>query len=129
MFKGSVRLKHGASTSRPAALQMDSGSSHKFELALRVERHGDDLQLDWNHAAPVLANASGGILTIREGNAKETHVMLDGDLLRTGAIVYRPVHGDIVLRLAVLGQGAAKLGESVTSVSTVTGSDSYKESK
>ncbi len=122
----------GAGSSGPEAGQVDSGSSHSSGLALRVERQGDDLRLDWNRTAPVLAGATGGMLTIREGNGPERQVMLDRDLLRNGSIMYQPVHGDVFLRIVIFGQDGAHMGESVTTYAqpmSVVGSDHKKESK
>ena len=115
MFKGLASFKQGADTSGTAAIKVHDNSSRDSDLALRVERHGDDLRLDWNHNAPVLAAATGGMLTIREGNGREKQVMLDGNLLRTGSVIYRPVYGDVSLRLVLFGQDGTKMGESVAS--------------
>lgn len=112
MFKGLPR--QGADTSEPAAVKVQHNSSRDSELALRVERHGDDLQLDWNRNAVVLTAATG-MLTIREGNGREKQVMLDGNLLRTGSVIYRPVQGDVSLRLVLFRQDGTKMGESVAS--------------
>jgi hypothetical protein len=128
VFKGSASLKQGAKTFG----HVQSDVSHQSGLALRAERQGDDLRLDWDHTARIVAACSGGILAVREGNAPEKQFMLDGNLLRTGSMVYRPVHGDVFFRLVVLGQRGTKLGESVTTYSgwtSVIERDPYKESK
>jgi hypothetical protein len=57
--------------------------------------------------------ATGGMLTIREGNGPEKQVLLDVNLLRTGAVIYRPVHGDVFLRLVIFGPNGRNIGESV----------------
>ncbi len=103
-------LRHRAEASG-AAVQPQSAPLHSG-LELRAERQGDALRVDWNHSAPVLAAATRGILTVRVGNAEEKQVTLDGNLLRTGAVLYRPVHGDVFLRIVVFGQGSTKLDES-----------------
>jgi hypothetical protein len=129
-LRGSARAKQGINNPSPAARDLASGSSQPGGLALRAERYGDDLRLDWNRTAPVLAGATGGMLTIREGNGQEKQVMLDGNLLRTGAVVYRPVHGDVSLRLVIFGQEGAKMGEAVSSYPQrmpISGSDAHKE--
>ncbi len=113
MFKGLIGFKQGTDTSRPAAVQAQHDNSDSSQLALRVERHSEDLRLDWNRDAPAVAAATRGILTIREEKGQERQVMLDGNLLRTGAVMYRPVHGNVFLRLVIFGQNGAKIGESV----------------
>jgi hypothetical protein len=79
----------------------------------------------------VLVAATGGMLTIREGKGREKQVMVDGNLLRRGAMVYGPVHGDVFLRLVIFGQEGAKTGESTSTYrpqpTSVSGSDAYKE--
>jgi hypothetical protein len=112
MFKGSAKLKQGANTTASAARQAHSGGSPQSGVALRIEKQGDDLQLDWDRTAPALVAATGGLLTIRERNRREKQVIVDGNLLRGGSIVYRPVHGDVFVRLVIFGQGAIRLGES-----------------
>jgi hypothetical protein len=113
ILDGPASLKHGTASYEATAAQAQSGNARYPALALRVERQGDDLRLDWDRSAPVLRAATGGMLTIREGNAAEKQVLLDINLLRTGAVMYRPVHGDIVLRLVIFGPNASNIGESV----------------
>ena len=130
ILRGSAHVQQGGASPGAAAQDVKSGTSRPQGLALRVERQGDDLRLDWDHTAPVLIAATGGMLTIREGNGREKQVMLDGNLLRSGAMVYRPVHGDVSLRLVIFGQEGAKMGESISSYPhpiPANGSDRYKE--
>ncbi|MFL6351058.1 MAG: hypothetical protein ACJ74Z_04295 [Bryobacteraceae bacterium] len=115
MLRGSARVKQEVGIGRPAIQGTKSGGSHTAGLALRAERHGDDVRLDWDRTSPVLAAATGGLLSIRDGKGREKQVMLDGNLLRTGSVIYRPVHGDVFLRLVIFGQQGAKLDESVSS--------------
>jgi proteasome lid subunit RPN8/RPN11 len=113
LFKGQPELKQRTDTSVSNALQTDSGHQGDPELALRVEGQGDDLRLDWNRTAPMLVTATGGMLTVREGNRQQQQVMLDSNLLRTGSVIYRAVHGDVSIRLVLFGKDGATLGESV----------------
>jgi hypothetical protein len=53
------------------------------------------------------------MLTIRAGNAPEKQVLLDVNVLRTGAVMYRPVNGDVFLRLVIFGPNGRNIGESV----------------
>jgi hypothetical protein len=136
ILKGSAGLKEradtSADTSKDASAISRSDSSNQSELALRANRDGEDLRLDWNRKAPVLARATGGMLTIREGNGKGKDVPLDADLLRRGGIVYRPVHGDVFFRLVIFGRGGTNMGEWVTTFperTSVNETDSNKERK
>jgi hypothetical protein len=115
LFKGAVKLTQGTDTSRPAAVQVGSTGSRQSRLALRAESQGDNVRLDWDRRAPVLASATGGMLTIRERNGREKQVVVDGNLLRAGSVLYGPVHGTVLFRLVILGQNGTDLGESVTS--------------
>lgn len=115
-----------------AAFEAQHDGSRSSDLGLRVKRNGDDLRLDWNRNAPVLGKATGGMLSIRDGNAQERPVMLDLNLLRTGAVIYQPVHDDVVFRLVIFGQNGSSLGEAVTTYVgpiSATRSHPQKESK
>jgi hypothetical protein len=131
MLRNSALVRQGIASPRAAVHDLQSGGSHSTGLALRAERNGDDLRLDWDRTAPVLVAATGGMLTIREGKGREKQVMVDGNLLRRGAMVYGPVHGDVFLRLVIFGQEGAKTGESTSTYrpqrTSVSGSDAYKE--
>lgn len=113
LFKGAAKLKQGTDSSAPAAVPGPTGSQES-RLALRVESQGENIRLDWDRTAPVLGSATGGMLTIRERNRREKQVMVDGNLLRSGSVLYGPVHGDVLFRLVIFGQDGARLGESVT---------------
>jgi hypothetical protein len=113
IFDGPASLKHWTGSYEATAAQMQAGSPRYPALALRVQRQGDDLRLDWDRTAPVLRAATGGMLTIREGNGAEKQVLLDINLLRTGAVIYQPVHGDIILRLVIFGPNGSSIGESL----------------
>ncbi len=135
MFRG-PGVKLGTDTFAPTPAALHSSTPADAGLALHADKTGDALQLDWNRAAPMIANASAGVLTIQEGNAKEKRVMLDGSLLRTGSVVYRPVRHPVVVRLAIFDKDGTRLDESVTmypqgrSAAVIhTGSDRYKETK
>lgn len=113
MFEISARLRQGADGSGTAARQAQASSSRYARLALRVEKEGDSVRLDWDRTAPVLAAATGAMLTIRGRNGPEKQILLDVNLLRTGAVMYGPVHGDVFLRLVIFGPNGRNLGESV----------------
>ena len=114
MFKQLAKQKQQDDISAPS-VAVQSDSSINSGLALRADKLGDDLQVDWNRGIPIIAAASGGILTIREGNEREKQVMLDANVLKNGSVVYRPVdNDDVFLRLVIFKQGGATLGESDT---------------
>ncbi len=115
VFHRSATLTPRADISGAAGLHAASTGSRDSELALRAEKDGDDLRLDWNRKAPVLVGATGGMLTIREGNERQRDVILDGDLLRSGGVVYRPTHAEVSFKLVIFGQGGATKGESAAS--------------
>jgi hypothetical protein len=83
-------------------------------LALVSETHADSASERRTHDEEGTRATVGGLLTIQEGDAQEKRVVLDVNLLRTGAVVYRPVHGDVLFRIVILGQGGTKLEESAT---------------
>lgn len=113
ILKQSAKRSQETGSSGPP-VPVRSDSSVRSGLALRVEKYGDDLQLDWNRATPIIAAASGGILTIREGHEREKQAMLDANLLKNGSVVYRPVGNEVFLRLVIFKPGGATLGESET---------------
>lgn len=108
---------------RPENSQFSASTDHQTAsissqpgLALRVERQGENLRLSWDRAAPALQGAKGAELTIREQNAPAKDVLLDGDLLRTGSVLYRPVGAHVGFRLAVFGQDSGDVVGSVEAV-------------
>ncbi|MFL6354814.1 MAG: hypothetical protein ACJ74Z_23590 [Bryobacteraceae bacterium] len=111
--KGPDDFRPRAHNSRGTLQPIQREGSVDSKLGLRARRDGEDLRLDWNHGAPVLAGASGAVLTIREANAQDKTVTINGELLRRGTVVYRPVEGDVSLDLVIFGQSGAKLAESV----------------
>jgi hypothetical protein len=132
VFNGPASLKPWSGSYGSDALEAQVSGSRYPALAMRVERQGDDLRLDWDRTAPVLGAATGGMLTIREGNGPEKQVLLDVNLLRTGAVIYRPVHGDMFLRLVIFGPNGRNIGESVATYpqrASVSRSHPYKESQ
>ncbi len=114
LFDRAEKLNQGTDNSRPAAVQVGSTGSRASRFVLRAERHGDNIRLDWDRTAPVLASATGGMLTIRQVNRREKEVLVDGNRLRAGSVLYGPVHGNASFRLVILGQNGTELGESVT---------------
>ncbi len=80
-------------------------------LALKVVRSGNDFEVSWDRLAPVLQQASGGSVTIRDGAITRT-VSLSVNQLREGRILYAPLFGDLNFRLEIQ-QGQRTQAESV----------------
>jgi len=98
---------HRGSQSGPLSRQDSS------PLALRVERTGGELLLNWNRDSDVIRNASHAVLSIADGPQHE-NVEMDLAQLRNGSIVYSPVTADVVFRMEVSGKDNAKItSESV----------------
>jgi hypothetical protein len=80
-------------------------------LALKVVRSGNDFEVSWDQLAPALQRASGGSMTIHDGEITRT-VALNTTQLREGRILYTPLFGDLSFRLEI-EQGARTQAESV----------------
>jgi rare lipoprotein A len=76
-----------------------AGSSS--ELALHVEPQGNDLRLTWNRHAPILANATGGILVIEDGDQPQRELPLTAALLQSGSVLYQPTSNKVRFRLDI----------------------------
>lgn len=113
VFNGSAVRKPALRNSGPAARPANAGISQASGLALRLERQGEDLRLDWDRTASVLVSATGGMLTIRDGEGLEKQILLDMNLLTGGSVVYRPVHDHVSFGLVILGKNGAPLGKWV----------------
>ncbi|MFZ0591131.1 MAG: hypothetical protein WAM39_11645, partial [Bryobacteraceae bacterium] len=112
ILKGLGRARTSQLSGSAGHESASSGSS-QAGLALRVEWQGKNLRLSWDRKMPALSEAKGGELIIREGNAPSRTVLVDGDLLRTGSIIYRPNDRHVSFRLAVFGQGSDNIADSV----------------
>jgi hypothetical protein len=119
--------KQGTETFGPTPLPSQTASSAEGQLGLQAEKQGDDLLVEWNRAAPLLVGASRGMLIIRDATGHQTSILVDGNLLRDGSIVYRTMQKDVSLRLVIVGQSGTELGESMTTYPRR--SDSEKEKK
>lgn len=63
-------------------------NSESSLIALRAERRGDDLTINWNHNSPLINRADNGRLIIYDGGARE--FPLDRNYIRFGSVVYSP---------------------------------------
>lgn len=79
-----------------------------LNLGLRVEPDGDNIRLTWNRQAPILTQASGGILHIEDGTSVPREIRLSRDDLQKGSVAYAHGSGKLHFRLDVL------VGESVS---------------
>jgi TonB family protein len=83
-----------------------------LSLALRIERSGGQLVLQWNREAEVLLDAQRATLTIVDGDHTE-EVPVEPAQLRSGSIVYAPATGDVLFRLEVVSREGKSVSESV----------------
>jgi len=72
---------------------------------LEVEhRQRGDLRLTWNHATPVIANATSGTVVVEDGGSQRV-IILDQSLLRTGSLLYSPTSEEVLITFNVQGPG------------------------
>ncbi len=75
-------------------------------LSLRVIDTAGQLQVTWDHLAPLLAEAEGGTLDVGESQPpSETVVELDRDQLRKGSVTYARHSDDVRIRLTIFRVG------------------------
>jgi protein TonB len=79
----------------PVAVRPDSN-----QLQLQAVRANGELMLTWNPDAAIVKNASKGVLTINDGEQKDT-VDMDLAQLATGKIMYSPAGKDIRFEMRV----------------------------
>ncbi len=85
--------------------------------ALRIERNGAYLQVNWNHSAPSILNAERALLVITDGHYRK-ELNLDAAQLRNGSIAYSPSSSDVSFRLDVV-DGRSTVSESLRVVEAV----------
>jgi len=81
-------------------------------LALEVERHENDLRLNWNRNTPMVDHAREAVLSIHDGNSRQ-ELHLGREELRTGNIVYSRVNSTVQFRLEITAPDDTKTSESV----------------
>ena len=86
-------------------------------LGLSVERVGNDLRVSWNRNDANVARAQAAILVIHDGSNPQQDILLDGNQLRNGSVLYSPVSGYVQFRLEMLGAGTQTASESVLAIS------------
>jgi hypothetical protein len=74
------------------------------DLGLHVESQGERLLLSWNRRNPVVSSATGAILSIHDAG-QDRDIKLDSSQVAEGAVLYKPVSGDVTFRLEVTGPG------------------------
>jgi TonB family protein len=72
------------------------------DLELRADGQGDRLLVSWNRKNPVVASAVSGQLTIIDGT-KHLETKLDAAQVAEGAVLYKPLTGDVTFKLQVFG--------------------------
>src|SRR5579872_4279885 len=82
-------------------------------LALQVERRGSDFRVSWNRSSNAVAQATEGVLTIRDGEAQQQDLHLDPDQLRNGSVLYSAANSAVQLRLEVTAPDGRKTVETV----------------
>lgn len=72
------------------------------DMALSIQRHGQNLKITWNRKMPEISKAEGATLTIVDG-ARRSEVQLGKDDLKFGAVSYvyegKQVEADLALRM------------------------------
>jgi hypothetical protein len=81
-----------------------SGSSAPaLSTGLEIERRPrGDLKLTWNHAIPVMANATSGTVVVEDGGSQRV-IVLDQSVLRTGSLLYSPQSEEVLITFNVQG--------------------------
>jgi len=80
-------------------------------MSLHAARQGNDFVLTWNREAPLITNATSGLISIQDGEAKRL-VALDATELRGGSLLYSPTSDQLLMQLTVVSQ-AETVTESV----------------
>ncbi|MCU1273830.1 MAG: hypothetical protein JWO48_1261, partial [Bryobacterales bacterium] len=83
------------------------------QLALQVERRGNDLRVSWSRSAPAILHAKEALLSIRDGESQRQELRLDLDQLRNGSVLYTPSNNNVQFGLEVTGPNNGKTTESV----------------
>jgi hypothetical protein len=89
-----------------------------YAPALRIERNGSYLQVNWNRNAPSIVHAERAVLQITDGDYSK-ELQLDPRQLRTGSVAYSPASGDVNFRLELVG-GKTTVSESLRVVEGVS---------
>jgi hypothetical protein len=88
-----------------------AGDAEGRPPALRIERNGSYLQVDWNRNSSAVAQAQRGVLEITDGTFRQ-ELQLDARQLRTGSVAYSPATHDVSFRLELVGANGS-LSESL----------------
>jgi hypothetical protein len=87
-------------------------ASYESALALKVAPLPHQLEIRWNRAAPAIASATKGSMSISEGGVTES-IPFDQQELREGYVAYTPKTNDVSVRLEVMGKDGAVTRESI----------------
>jgi hypothetical protein len=87
-------------------------SNYETALGLKVIAPPHQLEIRWNRAAPAIASAVKGTLSISEAGVTEA-IPFDPQELREGYVAYTPKTNDVSIRFEVSGATGAATTESV----------------
>lgn len=85
---------------------------YETPLGLKVTAQPHQLEIRWNRAAPVVASAAKGSMSITESGVTES-VPFEAQELRDGYVAYTPKTNDVSVRLEVTGAGGRPVTESI----------------
>jgi len=105
------------------AVSRYSPGARGFELT--VDNRGREMQLVWDRNTPVIARATSGLLTIRDGAARRV-IPLSPAQLREGTFVYTRQTGDAQIDMEILTP-AGKVSWTVMAAVPWSGRDSNGE--
>jgi hypothetical protein len=82
------------------------------DMALSIQRHGQNLSLTWNRTMPEIGRAQGGTLTVTDG-PQHTELPLNKEDLKFGTVAYVPTSQAVNVTLALQMQDSTSLLQSV----------------
>ena len=81
------------------------------DMALGIQRHGQNLDVTWNKSMPEIGRAEGATLTIADGS-RRSELQLGKDDLKFGTVAYAYKGGRVEAHLALKMQDATSLVQS-----------------
>ena len=106
------RLTELLEPGRLATSPVTTGTTATSKLDLQVARRGNDLELTWNRSSVALVGNASGTLRINDGGSRN-EILLDGDQLRNGRILYVPRTGDVEVSLQIKTAGGGTEGDTL----------------
>lgn len=87
-------------------------ADYETPLGLKVTAPPHQLEIRWNRAAPAIAGAVKGTMSISEAGVTEA-IPFDPQELREGYVAYTPKTNDVSIRFEVAGATGAVIAESI----------------